>query len=111
MISYADIGIVINALGQQGRLFTPLGTPTIALVHSAPVGWLGCLLSKFIWPSPLTNLNFPPLQPPGPHHALCCLFRRLGTTKAALRVYDPYYCEGAMMQQMTRLGYESVYNK
>ena len=78
MISYADIGIVINALGQQGRLFTPLGIPTIALVHSAPVGWLGCLLLKFIWPSPLTNLNFPPLRPPGPHHRTVLPFQAVG---------------------------------
>lgn len=37
--------------------------------------------------------------------------RHLGTTKAALRVYDPYYCEGRMVQHMECLGYESVYNK
>lgn len=37
--------------------------------------------------------------------------RRLGTTKAALRVYDPYFCEGRMVQHMAQLGYESVYNR
>lgn len=43
--------------------------------------------------------------------ALCVLCRRLGTTKSALRVYDPYFCEGRMVQHMAQLGFESVYNK
>jgi hypothetical protein len=38
-------------------------------------------------------------------------YRRLGTTKAALRVYDPYFCEGRMVQHLAKLGYESVYNR
>jgi hypothetical protein len=37
--------------------------------------------------------------------------RRLGVTKAALRIYDPYYCEGTMLRHMAALGYESVYNR
>jgi hypothetical protein len=44
-----------------------------------------------------------------PCAASCC--RRLGTTKSALRVYDPYFCEGRMVQHMAQLGFESVYNK
>jgi len=44
------------------------------------------------------------------HFSLLCP-RRLGTTKAALRIYDPYYCEGRMVEHMARLGYEAVYNR
>lgn len=44
-------------------------------------------------------------------HASCLVPRRLGTTKSALRVYDPYFCEGRMVQHMAQLGFESVYNK
>lgn len=34
-----------------------------------------------------------------------------GKTKAELRVYDPYYCEGSMLKHMAKLGFTSVYNR
>ena len=39
------------------------------------------------------------------------MHRRLGTTKAALRIYDPFFCEGRMLAHMASLGFESVYNR
>ncbi|KAG2495856.1 hypothetical protein HYH03_006094 [Edaphochlamys debaryana] len=36
---------------------------------------------------------------------------RLGVTKAALRIYDPFFCEGRMRAHMGSLGFESVYNR
>lgn len=35
----------------------------------------------------------------------------LGKTPAELRIYDPYYCAGAMVKHLGDLGFESVYNK
>ena len=39
------------------------------------------------------------------------LARRLDKTPSALRIYDPYYCEGGMLKHMRQLGFESVYNR
>ena len=35
----------------------------------------------------------------------------LGTTKAALRIYDPYYCAGSMAAHLRSLGFHSVINR
>jgi len=37
--------------------------------------------------------------------------QRLGKSKASLRIYDPFYCEGSMLQRLASLGFETVYNK
>lgn len=34
-----------------------------------------------------------------------------GKTTATLRIYDPYYCAGAVVQHLCALGFENVYNK
>eukprot|EP00959_Pyramimonas_sp_CCMP1952_P339875 7117950-Pyramimonas_sp.AAC.1 len=39
------------------------------------------------------------------------LAKRLGTTPEALRIYDPFFCEGRMKQHMAALGFKSVYNR
>lgn len=38
------------------------------------------------------------------------LAKRLGTTPAALRIYDPFYCEGACVRHLASLGFTSVIN-
>jgi hypothetical protein len=43
--------------------------------------------------------------------SLCCDCRRLGTTKSELKIYDPFFCEGRMVQHLNKLGFSSVYNK
>jgi hypothetical protein len=35
----------------------------------------------------------------------------LGKQKADLRIYDPFYCQGAVVRHLNALGYQSVYNK
>jgi hypothetical protein len=35
----------------------------------------------------------------------------LGKTKAQLKVYDPFYCEGSVKVHLKRLGFDSVYNE
>jgi hypothetical protein len=42
---------------------------------------------------------------------LFALAKALKKTKATLRVYDPYYCEGSMVAHLNALGFESVYNR
>ncbi|KAI8474257.1 MAG: hypothetical protein J3K34DRAFT_145652 [Monoraphidium minutum] len=42
---------------------------------------------------------------------LARLATRLGTTKAELKVYDPFYCEGRMVEHMAALGFDSVTNR
>jgi len=37
--------------------------------------------------------------------------RELGKTLGDLRIYDPFYCEGAMVQRMASLGFENVRNE
>jgi len=37
--------------------------------------------------------------------------RELGKTPGDLRIYDPFYCEGAMVQRMASLGFENVRNE
>ena len=37
--------------------------------------------------------------------------KKLGKTRKNLRIYDPYYCEGAMIREMNSLGFLDVYNK
>ncbi|GAX73251.1 hypothetical protein CEUSTIGMA_g705.t1 [Chlamydomonas eustigma] len=37
--------------------------------------------------------------------------RRLNVDKACLKIYDPYYCEGCMLQHMEQLGFMNVYNR
>ena len=39
------------------------------------------------------------------------LAEQLGRTKATLRIYDPYFCEGSMVQHLGRLGFASVHNR
>jgi hypothetical protein len=39
------------------------------------------------------------------------LAKRLGTTPEALRIYDPFFCEGKMKKHMAELGFHSVYNR
>jgi hypothetical protein len=41
---------------------------------------------------------------------LFSLANRLGKTKAAIRLYDPYFCEGSVVAQLGRLGFGSVIN-
>ena len=35
----------------------------------------------------------------------------LGKEKAGLRIYDPFYCQGAVVRHLSALGYHSVYNR
>mmetsp|Transcript_31251 Transcript_31251/g.76244 ORF Transcript_31251/g.76244 Transcript_31251/m.76244 type:complete len:379 (+) Transcript_31251:93-1229(+) len=35
----------------------------------------------------------------------------LGKSKAELQIYDPYYCNGAVVNNFRKLGYTNVYNK
>jgi hypothetical protein len=42
---------------------------------------------------------------------LALLAESLGKSKAALRVYDPYYCAGAVKKHLGALGFASVYNQ
>jgi hypothetical protein len=35
----------------------------------------------------------------------------LKRSKAALRIYDPYFCEGSVVKHLNTLGFESVYNQ
>lgn len=53
--------------------------------------------------APETYLHVAPL--------LTELAHSLGVTPAALRVYDPYFCNGAVARHMAELGFESVYNR
>ena len=46
----------------------------------------------------------------GPHPR-AQLAQALGKTKATLRIYDPYYCEGSMAKHLARLGFTDVYNR
>jgi hypothetical protein len=39
------------------------------------------------------------------------LAQQLGKTKATLRIYDPYYCEGSVAAHLARLGFTEVYNR
>ena len=39
------------------------------------------------------------------------LARSLGKTRATLSIYDPYYCEGGMVERLRSLGFGAVYNK
>lgn len=41
-------------------------------------------------------------------HVLCA---RLGKAPSALRIYDPYFCEGRMAEHLLSLGFSNVYNK
>ena len=36
---------------------------------------------------------------------------KIGKTRAQLKIYDPYYCEGAMKEHLLALGFSNVYNK
>ncbi|KAG1652013.1 hypothetical protein FOA52_008733 [Chlamydomonas sp. UWO 241] len=38
------------------------------------------------------------------------LAKRLGKPPSQLRIYDPFYCEGRVVEHLTSLGFESVYN-
>mmetsp|Transcript_30471 Transcript_30471/g.67026 ORF Transcript_30471/g.67026 Transcript_30471/m.67026 type:complete len:389 (+) Transcript_30471:88-1254(+) len=39
------------------------------------------------------------------------LCEKLGKTQSTLRVFDPFYCAGAVIQHLAKLGFTSVYNK
>eukprot|EP00242_Pyramimonas_sp_CCMP2087_P007396 CAMPEP_0198209938 /NCGR_PEP_ID=MMETSP1445-20131203/17823_1 /TAXON_ID=36898 /ORGANISM="Pyramimonas sp., Strain CCMP2087" /LENGTH=284 /DNA_ID=CAMNT_0043883855 /DNA_START=172 /DNA_END=1022 /DNA_ORIENTATION=- len=39
------------------------------------------------------------------------LAQKLGKPKAELRIYDPYYCQGAVPKHLNKLGFPLVYNK
>lgn len=41
-------------------------------------------------------------------HLLCV---RLGKAPSALRIYDPYFCEGRVAEHLLSLGFSNVYNK
>jgi len=36
---------------------------------------------------------------------------KLGKTRDTLSIYDPYYCEGGMVQRLLSLGFHNVYNR
>jgi len=42
---------------------------------------------------------------------LTSLARSLGVEPAALRIYDPYFCNGAAARHLSEVGFESVHNK
>ena len=42
---------------------------------------------------------------------LFALAARLKKPKADLRIYDPFYCEGSMVEHLNALGFASVYNR
>ena len=35
----------------------------------------------------------------------------LGKTPATLKIYDPYYCNGKVIKQLSQIGFTNVYNK
>ena len=35
----------------------------------------------------------------------------LGRTRATLRLYDPYYCDGSVVKKLNKLGFMHVYNR
>ena len=35
---------------------------------------------------------------------------QLGRTRETLRIYDPYYCDGAVVRNLGRYGFRSVHN-
>jgi hypothetical protein len=37
--------------------------------------------------------------------------KKLNKTRQDLRIYDPYFCEGAMVKEMNSLGFMDVYNR
>lgn len=39
------------------------------------------------------------------------LAQKLNKTRATLRIYDPYFCEGAMIKELNCLGFMDVYNR
>ena len=42
---------------------------------------------------------------------LFAIAKALKREKKDLRIYDPYYCEGSMVEHLRALGFESVYNR
>ena len=41
-------------------------------------------------------------------HALAC---QAGKTATTLRIYDPYFCDGAVVRNLNKLGFTNVYNR
>lgn len=39
------------------------------------------------------------------------LAQSIGKTRASISIYDPYYCQGGMIQRLASLGFLNVYNK
>jgi hypothetical protein len=37
--------------------------------------------------------------------------KKLGKTPVTLRIYDPYYCNGGIIERLNSLGFTNVYNK
>ena len=42
---------------------------------------------------------------------LDAIAKQLGKSRASLRIYDPYYCEGGMREKLDSLGFKSVTNE
>ena len=42
---------------------------------------------------------------------LASLAKRLGKDKSELKIYDPYFCTGAIVRNMREIGFTNVYNK
>ena len=42
---------------------------------------------------------------------LQALAQSLGKARSSLRIYDPYFCEGGMVERLRALGFENVYNR
>ena len=42
---------------------------------------------------------------------LTYIAEQIGTTPSNLRIYDPYYCAGTVVQHLNKLGFENVYNQ
>eukprot|EP00954_Amorphochlora_amoebiformis_P022781 1355701-Amorphochlora_amoeboformis.AAC.1 len=42
---------------------------------------------------------------------LHAIAKELGKTAGELKIYDPYYCDGAVVRNLAKLGFPNVYNK
>ena len=43
--------------------------------------------------------------------ALVYLAKKLGKTKETLKIYDPYFCTGAIVRNMAQIGFTSIHNR
>lgn len=44
-------------------------------------------------------------------HALCWLSEKIGKSPSDLCIYDPYFCDGAVVRNLAARGFLNVYNR